>query len=51
VRVIRVKDFQLSRPDPERDLLDFLSKPYSHPDLTKARKEVLKQIGTEPDVA
>jgi hypothetical protein len=30
------------------DLLDFLSKPHSDPDLAQATKEVLEHIGTAP---
>jgi len=35
-----------TRADTERDVLDFLSKPHSNPDLVRACKEVLEYIGT-----
>ncbi len=47
----RIKDLQLSSADPKRDLLDLLRKPHSVPDLVKACKEVLEQIGAELDAA
>jgi hypothetical protein len=48
VRVNQANDLRLSSADPERDLLDWLSKPHSNPDLVKANKEVLEQIGDAP---
>ena len=41
----QVREFQLSSPDPERDLLDFLSKPQSNSDQTKATKEAHEYVG------
>ncbi len=38
-------DLRLSALDPERDMLDFLSKPHSDLELVKACKEVLEHIG------
>jgi hypothetical protein len=39
---------RLNNHDPERDLLNWLSKPHTDPDLTKACKEVLEIIGAAP---
>jgi hypothetical protein len=44
----QARALQLSSPDPERDLLAFLSKPPTDPDLARARKEVLEHIGSAP---
>jgi hypothetical protein len=44
----QARDLALSSADPERDLLDYLSKPHADADLTKACKEVLEHIGTPP---
>ncbi len=48
VRVNTANDLQLAARDPGRDLLDFLSKPHSDPDLVKTCKEVLECIGAAP---
>jgi hypothetical protein len=40
------RELPISSADPERDLLDWLSKAHSDPDLVKACKEVLENIGT-----
>jgi hypothetical protein len=44
----RVHDLLLSSADPERDLLDFLSKPHRDPDLVRACKEVFEHLGSAP---
>jgi len=41
--MIQTREFQLSSADPDRDLLDWLSKPHSDANLVKACKEVLEQ--------
>jgi hypothetical protein len=38
----------LSSADPEREMLDYLSKPHTNADLARACKEVLGNIGTTP---
>jgi hypothetical protein len=43
-----VHTMRLNNHDPERDLLNWLSKPHTDPDLTKACKEVLQHIGAAP---
>jgi hypothetical protein len=44
----RANDVMLSTGIPG-DLLDFLSKPHTDPDLVRASKEVLEHIGTAPE--
>jgi len=51
VRVNRAIDLKLSSADPERDLLDYLSRPHADHDLVRACKEVLEHLGAEPDAA
>jgi hypothetical protein len=40
------RDLPTSSADPERDMLDYLSKPHTNPDLARACKEVLGQLGS-----
>jgi hypothetical protein len=42
----RASDLRLFRVDPERDLLEWLSKPHTDPDLAKAGKEVHEHVGS-----
>ena len=45
----RVRNLPLESADPERDLLDWLGKPHSEPDVAKACQLVLEQLGGVPN--
>jgi hypothetical protein len=46
----QASDLRLYRADPERELLDWMSKPKTDLDLARACKEVCEHIGTVPGI-